>query len=177
MRLIYAEHGFVRGFFCGLEPALIPIGALGAAVAVPLLEQYLRDLGRCAGGLVPVYGVTGDMKLARLVARGWAAAVRPLLLDLCRHTRHGAWLRRARAASRDYVELAVDTEAACVTRFEFTVHAYFREGVFATFHADASRSAPPLIEQLVRFGLHGVSGRAPGCAAAPRPSAERPEPG
>ena len=55
-----------------IEP-LRQFEALGAAVAVPLLEQYLRDLGRCAGGLVPVYGVTGDMKLARLVARGWAA--------------------------------------------------------------------------------------------------------
>ena len=54
-----------------IEP-LRQFEALGAAVAVPLLEQYLRDLGRCAGGLVPVYGVTGDMKLARLVARGWA---------------------------------------------------------------------------------------------------------
>jgi hypothetical protein len=39
----------------------------------------LRDLGRCAGGLVPVYGVTGDMKLARLVARGWAAPAFELL--------------------------------------------------------------------------------------------------
>ena len=61
-----------------IEP-LRQFEALGAAVAVPLLEQYLRDLGRCAGGLVPVYGVTGDMKLARLVARGWAAPAFELL--------------------------------------------------------------------------------------------------
>ena len=61
-----------------IEP-LRQFEALGAAVAVPLLEQYLRDLGRCAGGLVPVYGVTGDMKLAKLVARGWAAPAFELL--------------------------------------------------------------------------------------------------
>ena len=61
-----------------IEP-LRQFEALGAAVAVPLLEQYLRDLGRCAAGLVEVYGLTGDMRLAKLNAIGWAAPAFELL--------------------------------------------------------------------------------------------------
>ena len=61
------------------DASMRPSGGDGETVEEIHEANYALLNRTCAGGLVPVYGVTGDMKLARLVARGWAAPAFELL--------------------------------------------------------------------------------------------------
>jgi hypothetical protein len=95
------------------------------------------------------------------VAHGWAEALRSLVLELVVATRllgGGAqWLLAARAAPRGFVELEGDSCVEATQRFEFVVHAYFADAkkMRVPFQTRREARAPPLIEQLVCFGLYG----------------------
>ena len=47
--------------------------ALDPSLAHSLVENYLRGLGRCAAGRVPVFAVNADLSLAVLERPGWLA--------------------------------------------------------------------------------------------------------
>ena len=48
--------------------------ALDGSTGPAILDGYLRALGRCGGGLVDVYVVLGDARLARVERRGFFAS-------------------------------------------------------------------------------------------------------
>jgi solute carrier family 25 citrate transporter 1 len=55
VQLIYAEHGVIKGFFCGLEPAVIK-GALTNGIRFPIfgaLKRLMQDGDECLSPLPP----------------------------------------------------------------------------------------------------------------------------
>ena len=81
VRTIYAEHGFWRGFFCGLEPALIK-GATTNCIRFPVfggLKQWLQQRGEAAGGGAARPLRPSEALLAGAVAGGVSAvATQPI---------------------------------------------------------------------------------------------------
>lgn len=94
------------------------------------------------------------------MADGWTGALRCLLLDLCKHARGATWLFSARLRTCDYREIHSNTLEAATERFEIFSSIYFAsasKGVVTAFDGDFSPTAPPLVYQLLRFGLHAAS--------------------
>lgn len=92
------------------------------------------------------------------VADGWAAALRPLLLDLVVKSRGAKWLHDARVTHCDFLPSCVKTPAEATLRLEMMISAYFldedRSRYFRAkpqFRADNT----PLVHQMLRFVLHG----------------------
>lgn len=92
------------------------------------------------------------------LADGWAAAVKPLMLDLVAVSRGCKWLGEARPGNRAYAELPNDLEKTCACRVEFVSTSYFLRARMAAFNFVMGAKAPPLIVQLVRYGLFGGTG-------------------
>ena len=93
-----------------------------------------------------------------LLAEGWAAAVKPLMFDLVAASRGCRWLADAAPGNKPYAELPDDLEQSCSRRVEFVATSYFLRAKMANFRFLLGSKAPPLIVQLVRFGLFGATG-------------------
>ena len=97
----------------------------------------------------------------QLLADGWVAEARPLLLELLGAAKAlgagGSWVFAARARPRKFTDLYGDSRDDAATRLEFIVHSYFTEGKHPRVRFDAryEPTAPPLVEQLVCFCLFG----------------------
>jgi hypothetical protein len=94
------------------------------------------------------------------VADVWARSMRNILLELCEKTRSVGWLYAARASSRPFSEECADSPEAATRRFEAIVTCYFESSrnsrsQGAPFRLRKDSNAPPLISQLVRYGLTG----------------------
>jgi len=98
------------------------------------------------------------------VADGWADAVKPLFVQLLHSARGCVWLDSARASTRRYRELYDDSPESCARRMEFITTSYFENArnhykkggavrPFPQFKSLLGGGAPPLVVQLVRYGL------------------------
>lgn len=92
------------------------------------------------------------------LAEGWATSVEPLMLDLVAASRGCKWIGDAKPGNKPYAELPNDLEQTCSRRVEFVTTSYFLRSKMAAFKFIVGANAPPLIVQLVRFGLFGVTG-------------------
>lgn len=92
------------------------------------------------------------------LADGWADAIKPLMIDLVAASRGCKWLGDAKPGKKAYAELPNDLEQTCTHRIEFVSTSYFLRSRMAPFNFVLGENAPPLIVQLVRFGLFGVTG-------------------
>lgn len=100
---------------------------------------------------------------APALASGWAAALRPLLLDLIRHARPVRWLFEARISARKYAEILNDTDDDARRRLEMMTHSYFvkpEHKLAAVFRPVVGKQAPSLVDQLARYCLHGSARQA-----------------
>ena len=96
---------------------------------------------------------------APALADGWATALRPLVLDLCTHARSARWLFEARVVKREFRTVVGTSDQDARRRLEMMVHVYFTEAqhvVGAPFRPELGRAAPVLVDQLLRFSLHGT---------------------
>lgn len=94
------------------------------------------------------------------VARGWAAAVRPLVLELVVAARGCAWLLAAKALPYDeFVELRGSSDDVCRRRFEMITALYFGHvdggRLLQPLQPHGSKEPAPLLHRLVRYVLTG----------------------
>lgn len=110
------------------------------------------------------------------LADGWAAALRPLIIELCAPARTASWMFKARLCGRTFREVHGEDDLAAQMRLEMMTHIYFVKALQVTgtvFRPLAGGNAPKLIEQLLRYCLHGSAAAqddelssALGCASA-----------
>lgn len=96
---------------------------------------------------------------APALADGWAQALRPLILELCGPARCAAWMFDARLCGRKFQEIIGDDDEALRKRLEMMTQIYFVKVTGtggATFRPQMGAGAPKLMEQLLRYCLHGT---------------------
>ena len=89
------------------------------------------------------------------VARGWAAALRALLLELCTRARAARWLYEARLVAREFKELVSNSDDDARRRLEMMVHTYFTRPEKAVRTPFRPRQPASLLRALAAFCLHG----------------------
>jgi hypothetical protein len=122
-----------------------------------------RDTSEWAAALLLLIALlTAHVRLYSVpaLAEGWAQALRPLILELCKPARVARWMFDAQLCKRAFQEIIGDDDVASRKRLEMMTHVYFVKA--AKTHGAAFRPlpgplAPPLIEQLLRYCLHGTT--------------------
>lgn len=96
------------------------------------------------------------------LADGWAQALRPLILELCGPARCARWMFDAQLCKRAFREVDGEDDHSSRLRLEMMTHTYFVKTAHvagAAFRSKTGPNAPKLIEQLLRFCLHGTTER------------------
>ena len=149
------------------KPANFLILRSGEAAAIDFDASMVSILGREDGGweaafLVNLVLISAHIRSFRApaLASGWVSYVRPLLLDLVRRARGTKWVFDAKIDGKsDFKEMCDDTEYSARLRLQIFVQAYFVRppGVVPTvpFRARLEPGAPSLMDQMLRFILHG----------------------